>query len=151
MDGTSPVPSPRKPQATRRGLSCRDKDPTGRQNPSTQQPDSACGVWMPSFSISALCPAAVSLLPAALGPFPSLHRNESSLLSSPAGEGGGRQSGSLTWHHAAQAPGASILLPGPWEAPRPAQAQGEHCMRVCAMLHACYGGRMRGKEHGWHP
>uniref|UniRef100_G1MUK3 Thy-1 membrane glycoprotein n=1 Tax=Meleagris gallopavo TaxID=9103 RepID=G1MUK3_MELGA len=44
---------------------------------------------MPSFSISALCPAAVSLLPAALGPFPSLHRNESSLLSSPAGRGGG--------------------------------------------------------------
>lgn len=41
--------------------------------------------WCHPLVVLAPCPAAVSLLLAALGPFPSLHRNESSLLSSPAG------------------------------------------------------------------
>jgi len=155
LDGTSPAPNPRKPQAARRGLSCRDRDPTGCQNPSTRQPGSAPGDWGPSFSISALCPAAVSLLPAALGPFPSLHRNESSLLSSPAGRGGGEGRGSLD-----PSPGTTLLsrhqehpfsCPVLEQAPSPAQTQDEHCMKVCAVFHAWCGGCMQGKEHGWHP
>lgn len=65
---------------------------------------------VPSFgSLSSLSGCCLSLLEA-LGPFPSPHRSESSLLSSPAGGPGWRPNeGSLTWHRAGRAPGRILL------------------------------------------
>lgn len=129
------------------------------------------GFCHPSAGL-ALWPAAVSLFLAALGPFPSLHRNDSSLLSSPAGAAGGLagrvptgpRRGPLTWqppHHepqtsgqGVQALGCSLVSPVPTLAGHGARGGGGRtCRPCCTSGHAhlmCAGGIWTGKtKWGW--
>lgn len=115
--------------------------------------------WCHPLAVWAPCPAAMSLLLAALGPFPSLHRNESSLLSSPAGAAVGlaglapasAKGGSLTWQHArcelqpsghdVQAPGRILISPAHPLTGHPAWARGRRRgrQRMQASLQAAAG------------
>ena len=149
---------------------CHPKTPAARGRAGTAEPLKA---WCHPSAVLALCPAAVSLLLAALGPFPSLHRNESSLLSSPTGAAGGWQA----WHRgrvphlAAREPRAAACAgtgmhpgfscPSPDWAPSLGAGQKEgkgnvhrpRCrqLQACAMLISCLAWRIQtGKrECGW--
>lgn len=119
------------------------------QTPSIPWPAQLLEASSHPWAVLAPCPAAVSLFLAALGPFPSLHRNDSSLLSSPAGAAAGPagweptspKRGSLTWQpphcepqssgQGVQALGCSLVSPVQTLAGHGAKGGGGRTCRPC--------------------